>query len=171
MEYWDIYDDKGKTTGRINAEKGSLAPGEHHLAIEAWLWHPEGYFLIQKRSMSRSTFAGRWAHTTGRVQAGEDSLRGCLREIKEELGISLSEEEPLLVKRVMKTGTPLIWDIFVVKRAIQVSELVLDSTEVDSVRFVTPVELLTIMQSGRFVDYPEIREIYDAVMEQLMMQN
>ena len=45
---------------------------------------------------------GKWEDTHGGVKAGEDSIDGIKRELKEELGINVDDNELRLIKTLKK---------------------------------------------------------------------
>lgn len=90
MELWDLYDKNGKLTGKI-MERGTLIPDNYfHLVVHIWIKNSEGLFLISRRSEDRTSYPLKLECQGGSVLAGETSLEGALREVKEEVGIDLS---------------------------------------------------------------------------------
>jgi len=53
--------------------------------------------LLCKRTQDAPTYPGCWALIGGKLENGEEPLAGALREVEEELGISLSETTPELL--------------------------------------------------------------------------
>ena len=93
MQYWDIYDKDGHFTGRKKGKYEKWGEDEYHLATEVWVINSKKQILIQQRSEKCQLLPGIWALTTGRVVSGETTRQGCIRELKEELGIEAKEEE------------------------------------------------------------------------------
>lgn len=58
MEYWDVYDEKGRKTGRIKAKTRIWLPGEFHLAMEAWILNSNKEILLQRRADSCEVLPG-----------------------------------------------------------------------------------------------------------------
>ena len=88
-EYWDICDEHGIPTGRIHEKGKPMNPGEYHMAVTVWLRNREGKFLISRRLPTARHDPHFWEPTCGSVLAGEDSLTAALREVREELGLTL----------------------------------------------------------------------------------
>ncbi|EPR42306.1 NUDIX hydrolase [Desulfovibrio sp. X2] len=60
-----------------------------HRAVVVLVYDDDGRVYLQKRSMSKSRFPGRWdLSATGHVKAGEAMEDGAIRELHEELGLS-----------------------------------------------------------------------------------
>ncbi|HML49009.1 MAG TPA: NUDIX domain-containing protein, partial [Clostridia bacterium] len=113
MEYWDVYDRTGRLTGRTVPKGTKLGPEEYQLAVEAWFVTEQKFVLIQQRSEGCENSPGMWSVTAGRVQAGESSLEGCLREIREELGLELASQAPERIRRIVRTdGSQHLWDVY-----------------------------------------------------------
>ena len=166
MEQWDIYDRQGNLTGRVKKKHAVLAPGEFHLAMEAWIVNSNQQILVQKRSEQCEILPGKWALTTGRMVAGEDSLSGCVREIGEELGISVQKQDIHFITRIFQTDS--IWDLYWVKKDIAEDACRLQAEEVAGVRWVTVSEFRRMMEQGEMFRYPEIEDILDRIEREAM---
>ena len=130
MELWDICDSKGIPTGRVMEKGKDLGDGEYHVAVEAWIMNTKGEFLIQKRSSRCVHYPNVWSLTAGRIQAGEDAKEGCIREVQEEIGLALEREELIHLAHINREdGSHMIWEVFLVRRDIPVSKLILDPEE------------------------------------------
>ena len=101
MELLDIYDKNRKKTGRIVPRgKENLKEGEYFLAVEALLIDKNGHILISKRTEKKKLYPVYWEINGGGCKSGEESIDAIIREIKEELGITLSKEKSFLIKTV-----------------------------------------------------------------------
>ena len=88
MEFWDIYDENKKPTGRtMKRNDWCLKDGEYHLTVLGVIGRPDGTFLITKRVMTKAWAPGWWEVSGGAAQAGEESCEAVLREVKEETGL------------------------------------------------------------------------------------
>lgn len=166
MENWDVYGRDGQPRGYCVAKGTVLGAQEYQLAIEAWFVAPDGHVLIQQRSMQCEQSPGIWSVTAGRVQAGESSLQGCLREVREELGLSLLPSEPECIRRIVRTdGSQHIWDVYrIPSQAFDVNTLCLQQEEVTCVRWVSAQQFRQMLRDGLIFAYPEILEILDQVL-------
>ncbi len=97
MEIWDLYDEKRKLTGRTHIRGEELPDGCYHLVVHVWIRNSRGEYLISQRAADRPTYPLKWECVGGSVIKGEDSLHGALREVKEEVGISLPAESGRVV--------------------------------------------------------------------------
>lgn len=93
-ELWDIYDENRKPTGKTIFRNDFFDrnnvdyPDEYHIAVHIWIKNSEEKWLISKRTPNKN-YPLLWECTGGSVVAGEDSLSGALREVREGLELSL----------------------------------------------------------------------------------
>lgn len=104
--------------------------------------------------------------TAGRIQAGEDARGGCIREVKEEIGLALEREELIHLAHVNREdNSHMIWEVFLVRRDISVSGLTLDPDEVAEVRWVTKEKLEDMIRTEEIFTYPEIMDFFHLITE------
>lgn len=89
MELWDVYDKDRNKVGRTHLRGNTLENGDYHLVVHVWIVNSDGLILVSQRHPSKP-FGNLWECVGGSVLAGESSLEGALREVNEEIGISLS---------------------------------------------------------------------------------
>ena len=89
LEMWDSYNDKREKTGKVLLRCVPVPKGLYHLTVSAWIVNSQGQYLLSQRH-SQKTYPLCWECTGGSVLAGEDSLNGAMREVREELGIMLN---------------------------------------------------------------------------------
>lgn len=150
MELWDVLDENGNKTGRLVERGKPMEKGDYHLVVFSWIVNSEGNFLISKRSQYKLG-AGKWEPVGGAVIAGETSLQGALREVKEELGICLNADEGIFIKR-LKFDTNYSWfgDIWLFNHDVDLSEVVLQKEEVSDVGWATKDEILNLIHGEEF---------------------
>ena len=90
MEKWDLYNAKREKSG-ITVCRGEIIPkGLYHLSVSVWIVNQQGQYLLSQRHPKKQ-YPLYWECTGGSVLSGESSLQGAIREVKEELGISLND--------------------------------------------------------------------------------
>lgn len=97
MEIWDLYDENRQLTGRTHIRGEELPDGCYHLVVHVWIRNSRGEYLISQRAADRPTYPLKWECVGGSVIKGEDSLHGALREVREEVGISLPADSGRVV--------------------------------------------------------------------------
>ena len=96
MEIWDLYDRERNNIGEhIRGEE--LPENGFHLVVHIWIKNSKGQYLISQRSESRKSHPLMWECCGGSVFKGENSLNGALREVKEEVGLTLSPDDGKIV--------------------------------------------------------------------------
>ena len=97
MEIWDLYNERRELTGLDHIRGDTIPEGYYHLVVHVWIRNSKSEYLISQRSADRPMHPLKWECVGGSVLKGEDSLSGALREIKEEVGLSLSPNNGKLV--------------------------------------------------------------------------
>ena len=137
MELLDIYTaDKvltGKTIER-HQDRNCLKDGEYFLFEQAWVLNSKKEILLSRRARNKK-YAGMWEPTSGHVRSKETSLEGIKRELKEELGIDVSDTEIKLVKTFLDNKS--IKEIWVINKEISLEDIKFVDHEVSEVKFVT----------------------------------
>lgn len=97
MEYLDICDENGMPTGKIIERSTAHREGILHRTAHVWIVRKDRngmQVLLQKRSRNKESFPGMYdTSSAGHIPAGDEPVSSALRELKEELGISASENE------------------------------------------------------------------------------
>ena len=156
MEYWDVYDKKGKWKRRVIRKGERLKNDEYHIIVEGWILRDDGNFIIQRRALDKKSFAGMWyCSAVGSVISRGTPKEGMVREFKEELGIDISEEE-LHLKRII-TEKNTIFYIFLVRKNISLGEIKLQEEEVMDVDLADPNKIRKMVEDKTFIglDYYE----------------
>ncbi len=156
MELWDLYTFDRKPTGLTHVRGEKISEGLGHLVVHVWIQNKDGQFLISQRSASRYAFPLLWETVGGSVVAGEDSLEGALREVKEEIGIELPPENG----RILFSQSPRIIDGQPSDHILDVwlfsydGPLALENATTDEVaqcRWLTREEIQALSNSGQLV--------------------
>jgi 8-oxo-dGTP diphosphatase len=111
MERCDVFDETGRATGQVVTRGTTLHDGEYYLAVQIWIRDESGRYLVQQRALHLISGPGMWATTAGYVMAGETSIEGAVREVREELGFHLA---PAALQHFMRVvGGNLLQDIWI----------------------------------------------------------
>jgi isopentenyl-diphosphate delta-isomerase type 1 len=110
-EIFDVVNERDEVIGRLSrAEVHRQAL--RHRAIHVLIFNARGEIFLQKRSMQKDNFPGRWdSSAAGHLDCGESYDACALREVKEELGIDLPSvpERVLRVEACAETGEEFVW--------------------------------------------------------------
>lgn len=165
MEIWDIYDENKKRTGRtMQRNDWNMKEGDFHLTVLGVIQRPDGKFLITKRVKTKAWAPGCWEVSGGAAMAGEESQDAIKREIKEETGLDVSKAEGGLVytyKRINPEEKDNYFvDVYRFVLDFDDSDIVLQEGETDGYRFATLEEIAQIAQTGQFLHYDSIKEVF-----------
>ena len=151
MEKWDVYDiHKNKIIGKVVSSTKELNKDEYNLVTVAWICNSNGELLMQKRAANKA-YPLVYANHGGRALSGESSIESMIRELKEEIGLSLSEEELTLVRTFNDHES--LFDEYLVYKDVKLDELVLNKEEVDSCRWFSIEELSNQIENELCFDY------------------
>lgn len=151
-ELWDVYDFHREKTGKLHPRGKKLGDGEYHLTVHACIFNAEGKMLIQKRQPFKKGWSGLWDITVGgSATVGEDSQSAIMRELYEELGLSidLAGVRPHLSVQFDQGFD----DMYLIQKEVDISTLTLEYEEVERVMWASLDEILSMMEQGTFIPY------------------
>ncbi len=155
-EFVDVYDENKVKTGKIinRNDKDKLSENEFTLSVHCWIVNSKNEILITQRNRNLNR-GGMWEDTHGGVKTGETSLEGMIRELKEELGINIEENELILVKTLKRKK--VFRDCYVVFKDILVDSINFNDDEVMACKFVSIEEFKEIIKKGEstFTDFSQ----------------
>lgn len=148
-EYLDIVNDYNKITGEIATKSHIHQQGIWHREVACWIMNLEGKILVQKRAKTKQFGAGKWDITAGHIKSAETPVKAMIREIEEEIGIKVKEEELELFNIVKRKGITTTNNTFQYQYFIyinkKIEELTIDAKEVETVKYITIEELKIIL--------------------------
>lgn len=148
MEKRDLYDINRKLTGGTIYKGEKIPKGNYIIVVLVMIQNSQGKFLIQKRSKQKD---GKYAATSGHVKTGETSIEGIITEIQEEIGLEVNPAELELLFSGREDSTQVFFDLYYMKKDFQLSDLVLQEEEVESVSWKTIEEIEELIQKGTFL--------------------
>ena len=106
-----------------------------------------------------------WEIPAGKLEIGENPKDCAIRELKEELGIEAKEEECNLVKSLLKNRLGMIWDIYFLRKDVELEDVTLQKEEVSRVKLVNTDEFRDMLKEGIMCEYSEVYELLDIIDE------
>ena len=110
-EIFDIVNEHDEVTGQA-PRREVHARGLWHRAVHVLVFNASGQVFLQKRSMKKDTAAGLWdSSASGHVDTGEDYDTCAVRELREEIGLSVPATPARLFKinACRETGWEFCW--------------------------------------------------------------
>ncbi len=154
-ELIDILDKSGKPTGEVRLKSEAHALGLYHASVHIWFYTKDGKILFQKRANNKDTFPGMWdVSVAGHIGAGESPEDSALREIQEEIGLSISKNELKFVKTYLaeKKPKPNLFDnefhhIYLSQLLVPIEKLTLQKEEVSDARLIEANTLINVLKT------------------------
>ncbi|MDY3902883.1 NUDIX hydrolase [Peptoniphilus sp.] len=164
MEYWDVYNKKGKWKRRVIRKGERLKNNEYHIIVEGWILRDDGNFIIQRRALEKKSFAGMWyCSAGGSVISGETPKEGMIREFKEELGIDIDSDELRLKRIIIDKNT--IFYIYLVHKNISIDDITLQAEEVMAVDIADPVKIKKMIEDKTFIGLDYYEKFFEGIFK------
>ena len=158
-ELWDVYDSNKRKTGKI-AERGVdiLENGEYHIVVQAVIINSKNELLISKRAAHKK-YGLMWEMNGGSILKGETSLEGMIRELREELGITVEKKEAMFLKYTKREKHPANFkDFWVFRKDIELKDITFPDGEALEAKWVSIEEYLNMIEKKEIVPTIEFDE-------------
>lgn len=156
LEKLDVYNREKQKTGKIvERQRGAkLQKGEYIIAVQCWIINANGEILLTQRKLNK-THGGMWEPTSGLIISGETSLQGIKRELAEEIGLNVLDEDIILAKEIIeeRENINFLRDIYVIKKDINLDELYFNDGEVINIKYVTIKEFSNMIENGESFEW------------------
>ena len=110
-EIFDVVNERDEVIGQAPRQEVH-ARGLWHRAIHVLVFNARGEVFLQKRSMKKDTAKGKWdSSSSGHLDTGESYDACAVREVREEIGLTLTESPARLFKvdACRETGWEFCW--------------------------------------------------------------
>ncbi len=151
MELWDILDERGYKTGKTIERGQPLGADEFNLVVHIWIANHKNEFLISRRAPDKEPDSNMWESTRGCAIMGDDSISAAIREVKEELGITLLSENGKFLKRYKSTYSQSIVDVWFFRQEIDISTVVFQPEETIDAMWATKDTINKMIDDGEFI--------------------
>lgn len=154
----DVLNERGEKTGRVAWRSEAHRLGLWHRCFHCWISapaEPSGgpYLFVQRRAAGKDTWPNKLDVTVGgHLETGESAFDG-LREVEEELGLTVSADELIPLgtrkaeKRIPAGLDREFQDIFLLIKSISLGDLQLREEEVSAV-WRLPLEDIEALYEG-----------------------
>ncbi len=154
LEVIDVYDNQKRITGKTLLRTDLF--GKKKLLrsiIHVCIFNSKNELLIQQRAACKKSGANIWDFSaSGQVLAGENSQQGAMREVLEELGLSVKINIAPVVTKIFFNSFN---DYYVIRKDFDLSSLKLQESEVQNVRWASRREVLNLLEQKKFLSYPK----------------
>ena len=163
MELLDVYANDGKPTGRVvvRGDKTVILSDNEHIAVGViFIQNSKGEFLIQKTSKEKG---GEYTSTGGHVDSGETPIQSIKREVKEELGLNVDNDNIIEIGYLLY-DRPIRF-MFYLKKEVDIQTLKLQREEVENVEFMSVDKIKELIEQGLML--VSHAKIFDKVLKYL----
>lgn len=152
-ERWDIYNiDKEKTGETIlrNSDQ-RLKENQYHLVCSIMFVNSDNKILITQRSSIKKSFAMKWEIIGGSCLEFESSIDGIIREVNEEVGISINKKDLKLLKTVKNHEKKYIKDIYICYKKIMDKKIKFVDNEAQNFKWISINEFVEMKEKELFI--------------------
>ena len=104
-EYFDILDENGNKTGKTKLRTKVHRDGDWHKAVHIWIINNNGDILLQRRSANKDSNPNMLdISCAGHLTAGDESISGAIRELKEELDLDIVSKDLQFIKTIKRSS-------------------------------------------------------------------
>lgn len=143
MELLDEVNEDNVLTGKKYERQYMHENNICHRHVSAWIMNTEGQILMQRRSFSKKKNPGKFAKTGGHVDSGETPEKAIQREIFEEIGLEVKENQIQILdiyKSKSKKEKFFGYNFIFITNKLE-KEFILQKEEVEEVKYFTIEEL------------------------------
>ncbi|MCL2079462.1 MAG: NUDIX domain-containing protein [Oscillospiraceae bacterium] len=167
VELWDVYDINRNKTGRLHERGKPMEAGDYHLVVHIWIMNDKGEFLISKRALDITGWAGMWQTTGGSAVSGDDSLTTALKETVEEIGVVLDPKNGQLFKQYMSSHANdeggAFYDVWLFRQDVNISSIIFKPDETCDAMWANKGKIKQMIDDGIFISeeaYPYLDELF-----------
>ncbi len=180
-ELIDIITKEGKPTGNRCPKSEIHTKGYYHNTAHIWFYTNDGHILLAQRAATKTLHPLLWdVSVAGHVDAGETVIQGAIREIKEEIGLSVDATDLYKIGvfecfQSYENGTidNEFHHTFLIELKTGLKELIPQAGEVENLKLVSFQEFKDILEhigeNNHFVasNKAYYQKVFDAILKQI----
>ena len=156
-EYLDVLDENGNFTGKTKLRSEVHRDGDWHREVFIIAIDDHKKLLMQLRSPNKLSHPDQWdVAAAGHATAGDNSLQAAIREIKEELGLDITEDELEFIYSFKKNSVrkdrqihnKAIVDVYLLHKNIEIDQVKIQVEEVAAVIYMDLSELESVLENN-----------------------
>lgn len=174
MEYIDVFDENNKPTGETKEKECAHKDGDFHRTAHVWIINDKNELLLQRRSMAKKSYPNYWdISVAGHIKTKESVTEGAIRELKEELGVKMSENDLIYITTIKNTKNPKNMEfqyVYLLKCNKEISEYIFEDNEVSEVKYVFYKDLENMVKEkveGLLIHDQEYKKLFDYIKKNI----
>ena len=168
-EYFDVLDEEGIPTGVTKPKSEVHTKGYWHRTVHIWIINENNEILLQRRSNTKKRNPNILTISCeGHVSAGESSLQGAIRELNEELGLKVNNDDLVFIKTIKRAENRAddyynneFKDFYILRTNIKANDIVYPKEEISEIMYVTWEKLKEIIPTDEVIIRDYSYEILD----------
>jgi len=146
-ELIDIFDENNNSLNLQKMKSEAHKNGLWHRSAHVWIYNSKGEILLQLRAKDKKLYPGKWdISASGHVRANEEPIISALREIEEEIGLSVKIEDLEFIqirKKERNLGNIVneFYYVYFLKFDGNINSLKIPKEEVEAVQFLPILEV------------------------------
>lgn len=150
LELWDLYDRNRNMINKDHIRGIKLNDDEYHLVVHVWIKNQNGEYLMSKRS-SIKKYPHLWECPGGSVLKGETTYVGGIREVKEEVGVDLSNIKGRFITSFVRDKYQDIVDVYEFLYDGEASLALATTLEVEEIKWMKKEEIKKYFEEGKLL--------------------
>ena len=154
-EFFDVLDENGNKTSKTKLRSEVHRDGDWHKAVHIWIINNNGDVLLQRRCATKDSNPNMLdISSAGHLSAGDDSLTGAIRELKEELNLDVSKEDLKLIKTLKRSSKYTetfinneFDDLYILRTDKKLEDMKYQEEEISEIMFVPYKEFKKMVQN------------------------
>ena len=143
-EYFDVLDENGIKTGKVKLRTEVHRDGDWHKAVHIWIINYNGDVLLQRRCATKDSNPNMLdISSAGHLSAGDNSLEGALRELKEELNLEIKPKDLHFIKTLKRSSKYTetfinneFDDLYIVRTDKKIKDMKFQEEEISEIMYV-----------------------------------
>ena len=153
QEMFDVLDEQGNKTGEALPKEVAHDQELWHGSVHVWIMDKYGNILLQFRAANKKIFPSCWdTSVAGHIDAGESPEDTAIREVGEEIGMIITQDElkfegrfseqlQMITGRIHREHN----SVFTVQKDFKLDGLKIETKELTELKLVSPEELGAIL--------------------------
>ena len=154
-EFFDVLDENGNKTSKTKLRSEVHRDGDWHKAVHIWIINNNGDVLLQRRCATKDSNPNMLdISSAGHLSAGDDSLTGAIRELKEELNLDVNKEDLKLIKTLKRSSKYIetfinneFDDLYILRTDKKLEDMKYQEEEISEIMFVPYKEFKKMVQN------------------------